>query len=177
MSRSLLLAAPSVPIPTLTPALRYSTTGAVPLESFMLLSGLFEMPTLRCLSTAISSSLIHTPCAPMRGRRPELQAVENRDGPHLVPLLRHADLRRRFGEMDLDGNHQPLRERADGAERLGIERVDGMRRDRWRDQVVAGRTLSRTPRCASAHRQASSHPAPGTRSRSGRARRACPLPS
>ena len=42
MSRSLLLAAPSVPRPTATPASRHFVTGAVPLASFMLLSGLCD---------------------------------------------------------------------------------------------------------------------------------------
>jgi hypothetical protein len=45
MSRSLLLAAPSVPRPTAIPAARIAMTGAVPLASFMLLSGLWETPT------------------------------------------------------------------------------------------------------------------------------------
>ena len=46
MSRSLLLAAPSVPSPTVTPAARYSGTGAMPLASFMLLSGLCDTGNL-----------------------------------------------------------------------------------------------------------------------------------
>ena len=63
MSRSLLLAAPSVPRPSATPAARYFGTGAVPLASFMLLSGLCETPTPRRFRIAMSSSFTQTPCA------------------------------------------------------------------------------------------------------------------
>jgi hypothetical protein len=61
MSRSLLLAAPSVARPTETPARKYAGTGATPLAVFMLLSGLCEMPTLRIFSTWMSASDTHTP--------------------------------------------------------------------------------------------------------------------
>ena len=63
MSRSLLLAAPSVPRPTATPAARYFGTGAAPLASFMLLSGLCAMPTARRFRIAMSSSVTQMPCA------------------------------------------------------------------------------------------------------------------
>ena len=63
MSRSLLLAAPSVPRPSLAPAARYAGTGAVPLASFMLLSGLCDTPTPCVTSVAMSSGDTQTPCA------------------------------------------------------------------------------------------------------------------
>ena len=63
MSRSLLLAAPSVPRPSATPAARYPVTGAVPLASFMLLSGLCDTPTPRRARVATSSGETQTPCA------------------------------------------------------------------------------------------------------------------
>ena len=63
MSRSLLLAAPSVPRPTLTPADRMATTLAEPLASFMLLSGLCDTPTCLAASIAMSSGESHTACA------------------------------------------------------------------------------------------------------------------
>ena len=58
-----LLAAPSVPRPMCTPVERYALTGAMPLASFMLLSGLCDTPAPRALRIAMSASLTHTPCA------------------------------------------------------------------------------------------------------------------
>ena len=63
MSRSLLLAAPSVPRPSAMPAARYLVTGAVPLASFMLLSGLCDTPTPCFFRIWMSSSFTQTPCA------------------------------------------------------------------------------------------------------------------
>ena len=63
MSRSLLLAAPSVPSARFTPAARYFSTGAAPLASFILLSGLCEMPTLCFFRIAMSSSVTQMPWA------------------------------------------------------------------------------------------------------------------
>src|SRR5262249_45381794 len=63
ISRSLLLAAPSVPRPTATPADRYLGIGAAPLASFMLLSGLCATPTACRFKMALSSSVTQTPCA------------------------------------------------------------------------------------------------------------------
>src|SRR5262249_45443955 len=56
-------ATPSVPRPTATPAASMSTTGAAPLESFMLLDGLCATPVLLRRSLAISSAETQTQCA------------------------------------------------------------------------------------------------------------------
>ena len=54
ISRSLLLAGPSVPIPTLHPMSNISGTGAIPLESFRLLEGLCAMPAPCFFNSRIS---------------------------------------------------------------------------------------------------------------------------
>ena len=88
-----MLAAPSVPRPSATPAARYSGTGAVPLASFMLLSGLCETPTPRAFSIAMSSSV--DPDAVRRERPGAQKPIDCRDTPTgvaLTPLLRGLDL-------------------------------------------------------------------------------------
>ncbi len=45
------------------PAARIFSTGAVPLASFMLLSGLCETPTSRRARIAMSAGVSQTPCA------------------------------------------------------------------------------------------------------------------
>ena len=67
MFRLLLLAAPSVPNATLTPAFSISGTGEIPLPSFKLLVGLCAAFTSYFLSKPISSSETCTRCAPMTG--------------------------------------------------------------------------------------------------------------
>ena len=60
MSKLLLLAQPSVPKPTLTPAANISGRGATPEANFMLLSGLWETPTSLRAKSSISSSFTIT---------------------------------------------------------------------------------------------------------------------
>ena len=67
MSRSLLLAAPSVPRATVRPAFIAFTTGAAPLASFMLLSGLCDNATPCVFRIAMSASVRCTPCAATAG--------------------------------------------------------------------------------------------------------------
>ena len=76
MSRSLLLAAPSVPSPTVTPAARYFGTGATPLASFMLLSGLCETPTPRPSESRCPPSCHPDAVRRQRARRPEANRIE-----------------------------------------------------------------------------------------------------
>ncbi len=60
MLKSLLLAAPSVPNATFTPALSILATGAKPEASFKLLSTQWDTPTFRFASNLISLSVSHT---------------------------------------------------------------------------------------------------------------------
>jgi hypothetical protein len=60
MSRSLLEAAPSVPIPTFRPSSSIRVTGAKPEASLRLLVGLCAMPALECRSVRISPSSMWT---------------------------------------------------------------------------------------------------------------------
>ena len=67
MSRSLLLAAPSVPSPTRTPAASISVIGATPDAIFMFDVGLWMTPTLRFARIGISSLVGQTTCAAIVG--------------------------------------------------------------------------------------------------------------
>ncbi len=137
MSRSLLLAAPSVPRPSATPARRYAVTGAVPLASFMLLSGLCDTPTPRAFSIAMSASDTHTPCAASTPGPEEAEAVEVRDRRGLEALLRGLHLVACFGEVDDRRHAVRARQLARRRQRGAVERVHRVRRHRRRDQRIA----------------------------------------
>ena len=65
MSRSLFEQVPSVPMVTSAPAARIFSTGATPLEIFMLLCGLCDTATPRWASVRMSLSVTWMQCAPM----------------------------------------------------------------------------------------------------------------
>ena len=65
MSRSLFEQVPSVPTVTSAPAARIRSTGATPLDIFMLLCGLCDTATPRAASVSMSLSVTWMQCAPM----------------------------------------------------------------------------------------------------------------
>ena len=137
MSRSLLLAAPSVPRPSATPAARYFPTGAVPLASFMLLSGLCDTPTPRRLR--ILHVLVVHPHA-MGGERPRPPEPDRLEIPgrrRLMLLARDLDLVLGLGQVD-DERHLVAAGQRRGSPQgrlvVRVQRVGGHRRH---DQRVA----------------------------------------
>ena len=84
--------------------LQVSSTGAVPLASFMLLSGLCDTPTL-CLVQ--DGDLVGLNPDAVRGddlRPPEAERVERGHRPRFVPLQRKPVLGFGFGQMDQQRN-------------------------------------------------------------------------
>ncbi len=141
MSRSLLLAAPSVPRPTGTPARRNAGTGAVPLASFMLLSGLCETPTPRAFRMSMSFGLTWTTCAAsVRGPKNPIES-RNPTGVALCFSRRDLHLVLGFGEMDDDRHVLAIGELPHLLQRLGLEGIHRVRRDRRHDQIVGGELL------------------------------------
>ena len=142
MSRSLLLAAPSVPSPTVMPAARYSGTGAMPLASFMLLSGLCDTATLTALEDRDVLRRGPTPCAP-----PASGAPRNRSTPDTprasAAMGRPASsctLRPRLRHVDDDGT-PIVGQRAARFKRFRVDRVRRVRGNGRHDQLVVFNSL------------------------------------
>src|SRR6185436_1018656 len=111
MSRSLFDAAPSVPMPTLTPSSSIRAAGATPAPSLRLLVGLWATPALAPFNARISPSSTCTQCA--------ARVV------HFLRGLGEVDVQR---HVELDGE---LRALAEDLRRAGVGRV---RRRRRHDQ-------------------------------------------
>ena len=111
-------------------------TGAVPLASFMLLSGLCETPTPRAFSSAMSASRHPHAVRGQHAGPEEAEAVEIRHRRRLEALLRGLHLVARLGEMNQRRHAVPLRQLARGRQRRAVERVHRVRRHRRRDQRI-----------------------------------------
>src|ERR1051325_11979678 len=80
----------------------------------------------------------------VRDERPwaeEADRVEITGGRLVILLVRRLDLVDRFGEVRDQRNAQSIRERAARLQRRRVVRVHRMRRDRGRNQLVAGTLL------------------------------------
>ena len=159
MSRSLLLAAPSVPRPTGTRARRIAGTGAVPLASFMLLSGLCETPTPRVARMRDVGRRHVDGVGGERSRAGCPTIARSRCSRDIAPAWPCAACRaiaissRVSARWMMSGALARVRGGSDRLQHRGVERVHRVRRKRRRDQIVAGELLDERRRRAPARRR------------------------
>ena len=142
-SRRLLLAAPSVPRPTLTPRARSAATGAMPLASFRFDDGQCATLAPSRASSSSSTSSRCTACTAIEPRAHEAQAAQALERAHAVLRDALRDLVARLVHVRVDRQVELLGEHRDALQRLVAHGVGRVRREAEGEQRLAAVGVAR----------------------------------